>query len=63
VSWEPSRTRDIWWHPYDEVLGRALRASARLLYGRNDQRKQALREGALPLLRVTGRSLRGALNR
>jgi succinate-semialdehyde dehydrogenase/glutarate-semialdehyde dehydrogenase len=59
VSWEPSRTRDIWWHPYDEVLGRALRASARLLYGRDGPRKQALREGALPLLRVTGRSLRG----
>jgi acyl-CoA reductase-like NAD-dependent aldehyde dehydrogenase len=63
VSWEPSRTRDIWWHPYDEVLGRALRASARLLYGRDGQRKQALREGALPLLRVTGRSLRGAFHR
>ena len=22
VSWEPSRMRDIWWHPYDEVLAR-----------------------------------------
>jgi acyl-CoA reductase-like NAD-dependent aldehyde dehydrogenase len=63
VSWEPSRTRDIWWHPYDEVLGKAIRASARLLYGRNDQRGEALREGGIPLLRVTGRTLRGAFRR
>ena len=63
ISWEPSRTRDIWWHPYDEVLGKALRASARLLYGRDGQRGEALREGGLPLLRVTGRSLRGAFRR
>jgi acyl-CoA reductase-like NAD-dependent aldehyde dehydrogenase len=63
ISWEPSRTRNIWWHPYDELLGKAIRASARLLYGRNGQRGEALREGALPLLRVTGRTLRGALRR
>jgi acyl-CoA reductase-like NAD-dependent aldehyde dehydrogenase len=59
VSWEPSLTRDVWWHPYDEVLGKAIRASARLLYGRDGQRGEALREGGLPLLRVTGRTLRG----
>jgi len=66
ISWEPSRTRDIWWHPYDEVLGTAIRASARLLYGRDGQRGDALREGGIPLLRVTGRtlrSLRGAFKR
>jgi acyl-CoA reductase-like NAD-dependent aldehyde dehydrogenase len=63
LSWEPSRTRDIWWHPYDEVLGKAIRASARLLYGRNGQRSEALREGGIPLLRVTGRTLRGAFRR
>jgi acyl-CoA reductase-like NAD-dependent aldehyde dehydrogenase len=63
MSWEPSRTRDIWWHPYDEVLGKAIRASARLLYGRDGQRSHAFREGAVPLLRVTGRTLRGALRR
>ena len=44
--------------PYDEVLGKAIRASARMLYGRDGQRAEALREGALPLLRVAGRSLR-----
>jgi acyl-CoA reductase-like NAD-dependent aldehyde dehydrogenase len=58
LSWEPSRMADTWWQPYDETLGSAIRASIRLLYGRNGQRKEALREGALPLLRVTGRALR-----
>ena len=58
VSWEPSRMRDSWWHPYDEVLGQAIRASARLLYGRDGQRAEALREGAIPLVRVVRRSLR-----
>jgi succinate-semialdehyde dehydrogenase/glutarate-semialdehyde dehydrogenase len=58
LSWEPSRMRDVWWHPYDEVLGKAIRASARVLYGRNGQRADALREGALPLLKVTRRALR-----
>ncbi len=58
VSWEPSRMRDTWWHPYDEVLGKAIRASARLLYGRDGQRAEALRKGAIPLARVLRRSLR-----
>jgi succinate-semialdehyde dehydrogenase/glutarate-semialdehyde dehydrogenase len=58
LSWEPSRIADTWWQPYDEVLGKAIRASMRLLYGRNDQRRDALREGAVPLLRVTGRAIR-----
>jgi acyl-CoA reductase-like NAD-dependent aldehyde dehydrogenase len=63
ISWDPSRAKDFWWHPYDEVLGKAIRSSARLLYGRNGQRSQALREGGLPLLRVTGRTLRGVFRR
>ena len=50
-SWEPSRTRDFWWHPYDESLGRALHASAQLLYGRDSDKPAALRRGARPLLR------------
>jgi acyl-CoA reductase-like NAD-dependent aldehyde dehydrogenase len=58
VAWEPSRLRDTWWHPYDEVLGKAIRASARLLYGRDSARREALREGAVPLLRVFARSMR-----
>jgi hypothetical protein len=31
-----------------------------LIYGRNDQRKEALRQGLVPLMRVTGRSIRAA---
>ncbi len=58
VSWEPSRMRDAWWHPYDDVLGKAIRSSARIIYGRDSQRADGLREGALPLLRVVRRSLR-----
>jgi succinate-semialdehyde dehydrogenase/glutarate-semialdehyde dehydrogenase len=58
VAWEPGRTRDFWWQPYDQTLGEAVRATAKLLYGRNGQRVRALREGGIPLLRVTARTLR-----
>ena len=58
VGWEPSRLRNFWWHPYDETLARAIRATAQLLYGREADRGQALREGALPLIKVAGRTLR-----
>ncbi len=58
VSWEPGLTRDFWWQPYDRTLGQAVRASARLLYGRNGQRLKALREGGVPLMRVGARTLR-----
>jgi acyl-CoA reductase-like NAD-dependent aldehyde dehydrogenase len=57
-TWEPGFARDPWWHPYDRTLGEAFRASAKLLYGRNGQRVEALREGLVPLLKVTARSLR-----
>ena len=58
VTWEPGLTRDLWWFPYDRTLGDALRSSARLLYGRNGRRAEALREGIGPLLRVGARTLR-----
>ncbi len=58
VSWEPGITRDFWWQPYDRTLGEAVRASARLLYGRNGQRLRALREGGLPLAKIGARTLR-----
>ncbi len=57
-SWEPGLTRDFWWHPYDRTLGEAVRASAKLLYGRGATRTRALREGAGPLLTVGRRTLR-----
>jgi acyl-CoA reductase-like NAD-dependent aldehyde dehydrogenase len=58
VAWEPGLARDFWWHPYDRTLGEAVRASARLVYGRDGARLRAVREGAVPLLRATARTLR-----
>jgi acyl-CoA reductase-like NAD-dependent aldehyde dehydrogenase len=63
LTWEPSRTRDFWWHPYDESLSKAMDASARLLYGRDSDKPSALRRGLLPLLRVVRRTLRGVFRR
>ena len=57
-AWEPGFARDFWWHPYDETLGEAVRASAKLLYGKGATRTQALREGAGPLLKVGARTLK-----
>src|SRR4051812_15965449 len=57
-TWEPGLARDPWWHPYDRTLGTAFRSTARLLYGRNGQRLEALREGIGPLLRGGARTLR-----
>src|SRR5260221_460284 len=57
-AWEPGLTRDFWWHPYDQTLGEAVRASRKLLYGKGATRTQALREGAGPLLKVGARTLR-----
>jgi succinate-semialdehyde dehydrogenase/glutarate-semialdehyde dehydrogenase len=61
--WEPSQVRNAWWHPYDETLGRALRQTATILYGRPSIRGQALREGAAPLLRLGARLARDAVAR
>ena len=63
VTWEPSRTRDFWWHPYDESLGKAMSASARLLYGRDADKPKALRKGLLPLMKVGRKSLRDVFRR
>ncbi len=45
VTWEPGMTRDLWWQPYDRTLGDAIRASTRLIYGRNGHRARALPRG------------------
>jgi len=64
LAWDPSLAKNFWWHPYDETLGRALRSSAKLLYSRRAaDRERALREGALPLLRVAARTLRSVRRR
>jgi acyl-CoA reductase-like NAD-dependent aldehyde dehydrogenase len=61
--WEPSVVRNAWWHPYDETLGKALRQTATLLYGRPSIRAAALRDGAVPLLRVGTRLAKDAVRR
>ena len=63
VTWEPSRTRDFWWHPYDESLGKAMSASARLLYGRDADKPAALRRGLFPLMKVGRKTLRDVFKR
>jgi hypothetical protein len=63
LTWEPSRTRDFWWHPYDEALGKAVRSAAQLLYGRDADKPEALRQGALPLWKLTRKSLRDVFKR
>src|SRR3954464_5472756 len=58
VAWEPSRTRNFWWHPYDESLGTALHTTAQLLYGRDEDKRDALKRGAGPLAKL-GRKMLG----
>ena len=61
--WEPSTIRNPWWHPYDETLGRALKQTASILYGRPSIRAAALKAGAQPLLALGSRLARDALRR
>ncbi len=61
--WEGSTIKDPWWHPYDETLGKALRQTATILYGRPSIRAAALRDGAVPLLKVGARLARDAIKR
>ncbi len=61
--WEPSAVRNPWWHPYDETLGRALKQTAVILYGRPSIRAAALKDGAAPLLRLGVRLARDAVRR
>ena len=63
LAWEPSRTRNFWWFPYDDSLGKALHATAQLLYGRDADKAPALRRGALPMVRLARKSLRDVLKR
>lgn len=57
VAWEPSRLKNFWWHPYDESLGQALKASARILYGSKGEKLAALRKGAGPLMQLGRKTL------
>jgi succinate-semialdehyde dehydrogenase/glutarate-semialdehyde dehydrogenase len=63
ISWDPSIAPNFWWHPYDGSLGRALDSSAKLLYGRDDDKADALRHGAPAYARIARKVLKGALGR
>jgi succinate-semialdehyde dehydrogenase/glutarate-semialdehyde dehydrogenase len=63
VAWEPSRLRNFWWHPYDQSMGTALHSAAQILYGRDADKRAALVKGAVPLLKLGRKSLRGAIRR
>ena len=54
-TWDAGITRNFWWHPYDSTMVKAVRTSARIIYGRGSERLDALRGGALPLLKLGGR--------
>ncbi len=57
VAWDPSRTRGFWWFPYDASLGQAVHSAAQLVYGRDADKRDALRRGAAPIGRVARRAL------
>jgi acyl-CoA reductase-like NAD-dependent aldehyde dehydrogenase len=61
--WDGSPIKNAWWHPYDETLGKALRQSAKILYGRPSIRAAALKDGLGPLLKVGARLAGDALKR
>lgn len=63
IGWEPSRLRDMWWHPYDSALERSVRTSTRLLYSRQGGRLKALIQGTIPTLRVARRMARDSFKR
>ena len=63
VTWEPSRTRNFFWQPYDESLGTALHSAAQLLYGRDADKPAALRRGAGPIAQLASRALRDVFRR
>jgi acyl-CoA reductase-like NAD-dependent aldehyde dehydrogenase len=58
VTWDPAAGRMPWWQPYDVSLVAAWRALARLRSARDADRGRGWRDGALPIARVAGRSLR-----
>ena len=58
VTWEPGLARNFWYQPYDDVLAKAVRSTARLLYGADGTRLRGLREGAVPLARLGRRLIR-----
>jgi succinate-semialdehyde dehydrogenase/glutarate-semialdehyde dehydrogenase len=58
VAWEPGFAKDFWWHPYGESLTEAMHNGAKLLYGRDADKAEALKRGARPLVQLLRKTLR-----
>jgi len=56
ITWDPARTRGLWWAPYDQSTIRAARAVAKLRSARESDRDRAWREGAVALTRLGARA-------
>jgi acyl-CoA reductase-like NAD-dependent aldehyde dehydrogenase len=63
ITWDPPRTRGLWWAPYDQSTVRAARAVAKLRSARESDRERAWREGALALTRLGARAFGRGLPR
>jgi acyl-CoA reductase-like NAD-dependent aldehyde dehydrogenase len=50
--------KNVWWHPYDESLGKTIKTAAQLLYGRDSDKAGALRKGIGPMIKRSARMLR-----
>ena len=57
VGWDSARLRNFWWFPYDDSLPAGVHAAAQLLYGRDEDKRGALKRGAGPLLRIARKAL------
>lgn len=57
ITWDPPKTRGLWWGPYDEVTARAARAVANMRSARESDREHAWRDGGLALARLGARAL------
>jgi hypothetical protein len=55
--------KNPWWFPYDETLGKALKQTVIVLYGRPSIRAAGLKDGAKPLAALGRRLARDAFKR
>jgi acyl-CoA reductase-like NAD-dependent aldehyde dehydrogenase len=56
ITWDPPRTRGIWWSPYDATTVRAAGAIARVRSQREADRERAWRAGLVPIARLLARA-------
>ncbi len=57
VAWEPGYAKQFWWHPYGDSLVDAMRNAGKLLYGRDADKLDAVKQGAGPLVQVLRKTL------